>query len=34
MTTDLKVLPNGKAMFVNGGVAQTLDLSTLAVKAL
>jgi hypothetical protein len=34
MTTDLKVLPDGKAMFVNGGVAQTLDLSTHTVKPL
>jgi hypothetical protein len=34
MTTDLKVLPDGKATFVNGGVAQTLDLSTNTVKPL
>jgi hypothetical protein len=34
MTTDLKVLPDGKSMFVNGGVAQTLDLSTNTVKPL
>jgi hypothetical protein len=34
MTTDLKVLPDGKAMFVNGGVAQTLDLSTNTAKPL
>jgi hypothetical protein len=34
MTTDLKVLPDGKATFVNGGVAQILDLSTNTVKPL
>ena len=34
MTTDLKVLPDGKAMFVNGGVARSLDLSTNTVKPL
>jgi hypothetical protein len=34
MTTDLKVLPDGNAMFVNGGAAQTLDFSTNSVKPL
>jgi hypothetical protein len=34
MTTGLKVLPGGKAMFVNRGLAQTLDLNTHTVNPL
>ena len=34
MTTDLKVLPDGRATFVNSGVVQVLDTSTQAVKPL
>jgi hypothetical protein len=32
MTTELKVLPNGKATFVNGGTAFVLDIGTGSVK--
>ena len=28
MTTELRVLPDGKVTFVNGGVAHVLDVST------
>jgi hypothetical protein len=34
MTTELKVLPDGKASFVNDGVTQVLDISTQTVKPL
>ena len=34
MTKELKVLPNGKAIFVNGGVAFVLDVSTQSAKPL
>ncbi len=34
MTTDLKVLPDGKATFVNGGVIYVLDISGQTVKPL
>jgi hypothetical protein len=34
MTTELRILPDGKATFVNVGVAQLLDISTQAVKPL
>jgi hypothetical protein len=34
MTTELTVLPDGKATFVNGGVTQLLDISTQTVKPL
>ena len=34
MTTDLKVLPDGKATFVNDGVTQVLDISTQTVNPL
>jgi hypothetical protein len=34
MTTALKVLPDGRATFVNGGVAYVLDVGTQTVKPL
>jgi hypothetical protein len=34
MTTELTVLPDGKATFVNGGVTQLLDIATQTVKPL
>lgn len=34
MTMELKVLPNGKATFVNGGTAYLLDISTQTAKPL
>jgi hypothetical protein len=34
MTTELKVLPNGKAAFVNGGIPYVLDINTQIVKPL
>jgi hypothetical protein len=34
MTTELRVLPNGNATFVNGGVPYVLDLGTQTVKPL
>jgi hypothetical protein len=34
MTKELKVLPNGKATFVNGGVAYVLDINTQIAKLL
>jgi hypothetical protein len=34
MTTELRVLPDGKVTFVNGGVAYVLDVSTRTVKPL
>jgi len=34
MTVGLKVLPNGKAAFVNGGVAYVLDIGTQTTKPL
>lgn len=34
MTKELKVLPDGKATFVNGGVASVLDISTQTAKPL
>jgi hypothetical protein len=34
MTTALKVLPDGRATFVNGGATQVLDIGTQSVKPL
>jgi hypothetical protein len=34
MTTELRVLPDGKVTFVNGGVAHVLDVNTRTVKPL
>jgi len=34
VTTDLRVMPNGKAAFVNGGTAFVLDVDTQSVKPL
>ncbi len=34
MTTELRVLPDGKVTFVNGGTAQVLDVGTQTVKPL
>jgi Tol biopolymer transport system component len=34
MTTELRILPDGKATFVNDGAVHVLDISTQAVKAL
>jgi hypothetical protein len=34
MTKGLKVLPDGRATFVNGGVAYVLDISTQTAKPL
>jgi hypothetical protein len=34
MTKELKVLPDGKATFMNGGMAYVLDINTQTAKPL